>query len=56
MFSGHKAEWSIFKPNGELLMKLNCLYDSNDFLSEIAEAWEIDYKNKDIKIIRELEQ
>ncbi|MGG3561631.1 hypothetical protein ABES03_08505 [Neobacillus rhizosphaerae] len=54
MFAGHKATWNIYKPDGELLLQLHCLYDSNDFLSEIAEAWEIDYKNKVIKITREL--
>jgi hypothetical protein len=56
MLAGHKAAWAIFDTKGKLLTVLSCLYDSNDFLSEIARAWEIDYENKNIRITRELDK
>lgn len=54
MLNGHKAEWNIYKQNGEHFIILDCLYDSTDFLSEIASSWEVDYINKTITITRGL--
>ncbi len=56
MLQGHKANWNIYKSNGDFLIQLDCLYDSNDFLAEVAASWEIDYKNKLIRITKELEK
>jgi hypothetical protein len=56
MLEGHKAAWNIYKLNGDFLITLNCLYDSNDFLSEVAASWEIDYKNKTIRITKEFDE
>ncbi len=53
MLEGHKADWIIYDTKGNIIITLDCLYDSTDFLAESAEAWEIDYKNKLIKITKE---
>jgi len=53
MLEGHKATWAIFNPDGTLRLKLNCLYDATDVLSEIAKVWTIDYEKKTIHMIKE---